>query len=81
MLKFKINVADALERVGFNTYTAKTGNLLSQDTLRKVKNGDTSISLKSLNNLCVILNMDLEDVVSFTISEEEQKEREKILYF
>lgn len=81
MLKFKINVAEALERVGFNTYTAKTGKLLSQDTLKKVKNGDTSISLKSLNNLCVILDMDLEDVISFTISEEEQKEREKILYF
>lgn len=79
MLKFKINVAEALERVGFNTYKAKTSSLLSQNTLIKLKNEDTTISLKSLNNLCVILDMELEDIVSFTMTEEERKNREKIL--
>lgn len=38
MLKFKINVAEALEKVGFNMYKAKTTGLLSQDTLKKIKN-------------------------------------------
>ncbi len=33
MLKYKINIADALERKGFNTYKAKTTKLLSQETL------------------------------------------------
>lgn len=79
MLEFKINVAEALERVGFNTYKAKTSNLLSQNTLIKLKNEDTTISLKSLNNLCVILDMQLEDIISFTMTEEEQKNRERIL--
>lgn len=79
MLKFKIDVAEALERVGFNTYKAKTSSLLSQNTLIKLKNEDTTISLKSLNNLCVILDMELEDIVSFTMTEEERKNREKIL--
>ena len=37
MLKYKINVADALERKGFNTYKAKTSKILSQDTLKKIK--------------------------------------------
>ncbi len=79
MLKFKINVAEALEKVGFNTYKAKTSNLLSQNTLIKLKNEDTTISLKSLNNLCVILDMKLEDIVSFTMTEEERKSRDTIL--
>lgn len=35
MLKYRFNVGDALERVGFNTYKAKTTGLLSQDTLKK----------------------------------------------
>lgn len=79
MIKYKINIADALKRVGFNTYKAKTSGLLSQDTLKKLKNEDTTVSLKSLNNLCVILDMELKDVVSFSMSEEEKREREKII--
>lgn len=79
MIEFKINVADALKRVGFNSYKAKTTGLLSQDTLKKLKNEDTSISLKSLNSLCVILDMELKDVVRFTMTEEEKEDREKIL--
>lgn len=79
MLKYKINVADALERVGFNTYKAKTSGKLSQDTLKKLRNEDTNISLKSLNNLCVLLDMEIKDIIAFELSEEEEKERKEIL--
>ena len=79
MIEFKISVADALKRVGFNTYKAKTTSILSQDTLRKLKNEDTSISLKSLNALCVILDMELKDIVKFTMTDEEKEDRKKIL--
>lgn len=79
MIEFKINVADALNRVNFNTYKAKTTGLLSQDTLKKLKNEDTSVSLKSLNSLCVILDMELKDIVKFTMTDEEKENRKKIL--
>lgn len=79
MIEFKINVADALNRVNFNTYKAKTTGLLSQDTLKKLKNEDTSVSLKSLNALCVILDMELKDIVKFTMTEEEKEDRKKFL--
>lgn len=57
MLKYKFNMADALERAGFNSYKAKTTGVISQDTLKKVKNESTDISLKALNGLCSILDM------------------------
>lgn len=79
MIEFKINVADALKRVNFNTYKAKTTGLLSQDTLKKLKNEDTNVSLKSLNALCVILDMELKDIVKFTMTEEEKEDRKKFL--
>lgn len=81
MIEFKINVADALNRVNFNTYKAKTTGLLSQDTLKKLKNEDTSVSLKSLNSLCVILDMELKDIVKFTMSEEEKENRKNFIIF
>lgn len=81
MIKYKINVADALERVKFNTYKAKTSGLISQETLKKFKKEDTSVSLNSLNNLCIILDMELKDIISFEMTEEDKKKRENILKY
>lgn len=73
MLKYKINVADALERRGFNTYKAKTSKLLSQDTLKKIKREDTNISLESINRICMILDMQPKDIIEYIEDEEEKK--------
>lgn len=76
MIKYKINVGDALERAGFNTYKAKTSKLLSQETLKKIKNDDTNISLKSLNNICLLLDMQPKDLIMY-VEDEEEKEIKK----
>lgn len=73
MLKFKINIADALERKGFNTYKAKTTKILSQDTLKKIKNEDTNISLESLNRICILLDLQPKDLIEYVEDEEEKK--------
>lgn len=76
MIKYKIDIGDALERAGFNTYKAKTSKLLSQETLKKIKNNDTNISLKSLNNICLLLDMQPKDLIIFDAT---QEEKEKII--
>lgn len=73
MLKYKINVADALERKGFNTYKAKVTKLLSQDTLKKIKAEDTNISLESINRICMILDMQPKDIIEYVEDKEEKK--------
>jgi len=73
MIKYKINIADALERAGFNTYKAKTTKLLSQDTLKKIKCEDTNISLESINRICMILDMQPKDLIEYVENEEEKK--------
>ena len=73
MLKYKINIADALKRRGFNTYKAKTTKLLSQDTLKKIKNEDTNISLESVNRICMILDMQPKDLIEYVEDEEEKR--------
>lgn len=78
MLRYKINVADALERQGFNTYKAKITKILSQDTLKKIKNEDTNISLESVNRICMILDMQPKDLIEYVESEAE-KNKFKIL--
>lgn len=75
MIKYKINVGDALERAGINMYKAKKTKILSQDTLKKIKNEDTNISLESLNRVCAILDMQPKDLIYY---EEDKTEKEKL---
>ena len=44
------------------------------NTWRKIKNGDTSISMESLNRICAILNMQPEHIFYYCKDEEEEKE-------
>lgn len=79
MLKYRFNVGDALERVGFNTYKAKTTGLLSQDTLKKIRNEDTHINLSALNNLCLIPDMQPKDIFIFEETDEEKELKKQLL--
>lgn len=77
LIKFKINIADALERRGFNSYQAKKTKILSQDTLKKIKNEDTNISLESLNRICFLLDMQPKDLIEY-VEDKEELERFKM---
>lgn len=78
MLRYTIDVADALERKGFNTYKAKKTKLLSQDTLKKLKNEDTNISLESLNRICMILDLQPKNIIEY-VEDAEEKEKYNLL--
>jgi putative transcriptional regulator len=78
MLKYRFDVWDALDRVGFNIYKAKKTRLLSQDAMKKLKNDDTSISLKALNNLCLILDMKPKDILTYEESAEDREAKKKL---
>lgn len=78
MLKYKFNVGDALDRAGFNSYKAKTSGILSQDTLKKIKKEDTNISLKAINSLCMILDMQPKDLLIYEETDTEKEQKEKL---
>lgn len=74
MLRYKIDIADALERIGMNIYQAKKTGIISQSTLEKLKEEDTSITLKTINRLCMLLDMQPKDLIGYVEDEEEKKE-------
>lgn len=78
MLKYKIDVGDALKRRGFGTYQAKKSGILSQDTLKKIKEENTGLSLKSLNALCLLLDMQPGQLLTYEETEEDRKLLEKL---
>lgn len=74
MIRFKFDVASALETAGMTAYKAQKTGVLSQDTWRKIKNKNTNISMESLNRICAILKMQPEHLIYYEKIEEEEKE-------
>lgn len=71
MIVFKFDVAAALESAGVTSYMAVKNGLLSVDTWRKIKKNDANISMKTLNKICVILNMKPEHLITYKLDESE----------
>jgi putative transcriptional regulator len=65
MIRYKINVYDALQRRGFNMYQAQKTKLLSTDTMKKLREEDTRITLASLNIVCQLLDMQPKDLIEY----------------
>lgn len=76
MLEYKINVIKELENAGVNTTVARKTGIFGQETMRKFRNKDTSISLDNLNRLCCILEMQPRDIIKYV---ETDVDREKII--
>ena len=84
MLEYKIDVIKELDTVGINTTTAKKTGLFAQTTMKKFKEGDTSISLDNLNRLCAVLEMQPRDIIKYVETEDDKEKiiskiREKII--
>ena len=74
MIKYKFEVWQALEAAGMTAYKAQKTGVLSQDTWRKIKNGNANISMESLNRICAILHMQPEHLIYYDRDESEEKE-------
>ena len=55
MIKFKIDVMQALKNKGYNTNYIRQNKLLSEATLQQIRTGKTP-GIKSLNVICALLN-------------------------
>ncbi len=81
MLRYKINVSDALSRAGVNKYKAKKTKVIGQDTLTKLAEENTTmigLTLKTLNTVCAILELQPKDILEYVETPEDEEERNKI---
>lgn len=76
MIEYKIDVIKELAKVGMNTTKAKESGVFGQATMKKFRDGDTSISLDNLNRLCCVLEMQPRDIIKYIETDED---REKII--
>lgn len=75
MYYYKIDIVRALSDKGYNSYRIKKDNLMSQGTLKKLKNKE-NVTLETINTICCLLRCDIGDIIEIVPTNEE-----KIKYF
>ena len=71
MINYKINVFEAMKKYGFNQTRLQQDNLLSKQTITNIGEGK-SITLETLNKICLMARLQPGDIIEIIPSEEEK---------
>lgn len=69
MLKYRTNILKELKDAGYSSYRLRQEKVLSEGTLQKMRNGNTTITLESLGVICDILHCQPGDLVEWVEDE------------
>lgn len=69
MIKYRVNILEKLKEAGYSSYRLRQEKILSEGTLQKMRSGDTSINLLSLEPICRILRCQPGDLVEWVEDE------------
>lgn len=64
MIRYKINVLEALKEKGLTTYKLRQDNLISESTVMKLRKSEM-VGLKPLGQLCELLGCDIGDIIRY----------------
>ena len=65
MLRYKTNLQQRLKEAGYSTYRLRKERLLPESTVQKLRTGNTTITLESLNVVCSILHCQPGDILEW----------------
>lgn len=72
MIRYKIDIMKELNEKGYNYTRIKKEKLLSAQTLENVKQGK-SITLDTLNKICLMTKLQVEDIIEVIATDEEKE--------
>lgn len=72
MLRYKIDILDALKQVGFSSYRIRKDKLIGEAQMQKIRIGEIA-SKDSLNTICRLLNCQPGDILEYVPDEPDQK--------
>ena len=72
MIEYRFDIADALKRVGYSsTVSRKCGNMIPHVAYEALRDGKASMTLKTLNDICLLLDMQPKDLIRFVETDED----------
>ncbi len=70
MLKYKIDILEALKEKGYTSYKIRKDKLIGEAQLTKIRSGDIA-SKETLNTICRLLDCQPGDILEYINSEQE----------
>ena len=64
MIRYKIDVLQALKNAGYSTYKIRKQNLLFESTLTKIRKNEI-VNVDNLNILCKLLELQPGDILQY----------------
>ena len=71
MIKYKINVMKALAEKGYTANRMRKEKILSEATMQRIRHSE-SITLNTLNTICIILRCQPNDIIEINPTDEEK---------
>ncbi len=65
MLRYKVNILEALKKAGYSSYRMRQEKVLSESTLQRIREGSPTITLESISVICDILRCQPGDLVEW----------------
>ena len=72
MIQYKIDVLQALKEAGYSTYRLQKEKLISAGTVQKIREGDATLLIDTVNVICDILECQPGDLLEWVPDEEEK---------
>ena len=70
MLKYKIDIMEALKKIGYTSYKIRKDKLIGEAQLQKVRTGEIA-SKDTLNTICKLLDLQPGDILEYVPDESE----------
>lgn len=70
MLKYKIDILEALKEKGYTSYRIRKDKLIGEAQLTKIRSGDIA-SKETLNTICRLLDCQPGDILEYVKSDQE----------
>jgi|MucameStandDraft_1065616.scaffolds.fasta_scaffold03168_1 putative transcriptional regulator len=64
MLRYKIDILDALKRIGFTTYKIRKDKIIGEAQMQKIRTGEIA-SKETLNTICRLLDCQPGDILEY----------------
>ncbi|MDE6932122.1 MAG: helix-turn-helix transcriptional regulator [Oscillospiraceae bacterium] len=71
MIYYKIDILQALKEVGYSTYRLQKEKLISAGTVQKIREGDASLKIETVNVICDMLQCQPGDILEWVPDEKE----------
>lgn len=71
MIRYKINVLEALKNKGYNTNKIRKDNIMGQSYIQQLRKNEL-VSYKCLDKICELLECQISDILEYVKDEKEK---------